>query len=234
MRFKTFKVLPIIILEVVVFINVLAAEDIKKVKELEFRGIEKISKYDLLKKVRLKVEGESIIIDIDSLRKVLEDHSLIDKYKIEIGGRRVVITINEKKIFMTIAVKKGTRIIPFEVDGNFEIIAGGKLYSKARPVIIFSGKFISDSRISAAVKRICRFINSLKFKQKEIYREISEVHIVKSDLIRLFLLGRPTQFELRPDEDSFLKLKNITAYLDKIEFYPDKILIMENVALVRN
>ena len=73
-------------------------------------------------------------------------------------------------------------------------------------------------------------IASHGYSHNLIYNEISEIYILKNK-IKIYLKGRQTSFFSELNYDYFKSLKFLVAYLDKKNYYPEKISLSNKVIL---
>ena len=60
----------------------LAQSGIKRVKEIEFKGLRFLSKYEIVEKIDIKHDGNSLIIDIKSLEKRLKNLPVLKNFRV--------------------------------------------------------------------------------------------------------------------------------------------------------
>ncbi|OHD71013.1 MAG: hypothetical protein A2W19_08335 [Spirochaetes bacterium RBG_16_49_21] len=205
---------------------------ILKVKAVEFRGLKLLSKYDIIRGVRLKSSGNGIIIDADSLNEALAGNYFIETYRIEERGPSLIITIAEKKPHLIVAVEKGGTSLIYELDSGYRILSRNDVHAVKVPILHISERDARDDLQQSAVRRLFAVLDRVKRNNAPIYRELSEIYL-DEEKIRILLRGRKTDFILRPDESDFIKLRCITGYCDRRRQYPDRIIIAGNAAIIR-
>ncbi|MFC1669562.1 hypothetical protein ACFL20_04165 [Spirochaetota bacterium] len=229
------KLIHIISITALVIMSGMAvnADNTIKVRAIEFKGLKYITKYEILKSTRVKADKGGIVIDVESLKKSLKNIALIKKYKVAISNGKMKISIVEKKPHLYLAVRKGKRIIPFEIDGNNKIISMKRIYHPAKPVIVIDDNEIIKGKLSKRARGICRLAEYLSKSEKRLYNEINEIFLTVHGKLKVKLNGRRTIFYLNADRASFIRLKYITGYMDRKRYYSDKLNIMQNEVYIR-
>ncbi len=203
-----------------------------KVKAVEFRGLEHLSKYDLFQGVKSRSVSDGIIIDLDSLEEKLSRSRVIDRYSIRRSGGRLVITVRERVPAYTVLVRSGERTIPLELDRDFQQVSRGRLYFNIRPFIYVDRKDITDGGVSYRVKNLCRLLETARKNLPSLYVEIEELYL-NGNRVTILLNNRKTEFTLKPEKKRFTMLAYMVGYLDRTKRYPESVLITGTRAVIR-
>jgi len=209
-----------------------SADDTRKVKAVEFRGLKLLSKYDIIRGARLKAGDYGIIIDVDSLRQSLAKNHFIKSYQIEEIGGNLVVSVREKSPSHIVVVAKGGISSIYELDADNTIISKNDVHASNLPVLYITEREMQSDAIQGGVKRLFEVLARVKINNASIYRELSEIYFM-GDKIRVVLRGRKTEFVLMPGENEFKKLQYIAGYLDRAKKNPYEIIITDNAAIIR-
>ena len=208
------------------------AEDARKVKAVQFRGLKLLSKYDIIRGVRLKAVENGIVIDMESLGTALANNHFIKSYQVEEIGGNLVVSVREKSPSHIVVVAKGGIASIYELDADNTIISKNDVHASNLPILYITDREINSDAIQGGVKRLFEVLARVKIKNVRIYRELSEIYFM-GEKIRVILRGRKTEFVLAPGENEFKKLQYITGYLDRAKKNPDEIIISDNAAIMR-
>ncbi len=216
----------------ITLIPVMTGAEVVKVQAIEIKGLEHLSKYDIIRGVKRKTAQDGIYMDMKSLEKKLSRSPVIDRYRVRRSGGRLVITIRERRPAYTILVRSGDRVIPLELDRDFKPVSRGKLYFNILPYIYIGTEDIENGTVSSRVKDLCRLLHEVKKEQVQLYNELEEVYL-SGTRVKVILNKRKTEFTLKPVKKRFTMLAYMVGYLDRIGRYPSSVLITRTRAVIR-
>jgi hypothetical protein len=209
-----------------------AAEDIRRVKAMEFRGLKYLTKYDIIRGVRLKAVQQGIVVDMDSLKHALANNSFIQGYRMDEREGGLIITVSEKHPAYVVVMSKGEKSVIYELDSSRTIISMNDVHAADLPILYISGRDIGIEALQGGIKRLFTVLDRVRAAHAPVYRELSEVYF-DGARVRILLRGRRTEFLMMPDENDFIKLRYIAGYLDRARHYPDEIVISGTAAVIR-
>jgi hypothetical protein len=195
------------------------------VKEIEFRGLENLSKYELFRNVKTEAVSGGISLDINALEESLASNPLIVSHAVELNDKRLVIGVVEKKLLIPVVLKAKEESLLYLLDHEFRQVARNRLYSVHGPVLVIEEK-PGKSGMSDSIKNILRALNRLKIRKKDLFSQISEITIKRDRTADVIMKGRRTRFGIIPDYRTLSLLECITAYLDRIDYYPERMKII--------
>ncbi len=196
------------------------------VKEIEFKGLERLTKYELIKGVITESVPGGISIDISVLEKSLSSNPLILSHVIEVKEKRLIIGIVEKKLLTPVLVKGKEESVLYELDHDFKKVSRNRLYSVQGPVVVIGAKQMGRSEMTAYIKDVMVILNRLRIERKDIYTQISEIVIQNRRKAVVIMKGRRTRFTMKPGYRNFSLLGEVAAYLDRTNDYPERMKIM--------
>lgn len=208
------------------------AADIRLVKAIEFRGLKLLSKYEVVSGARIKAVAGGIAIDVDSLEEALEKNAFLSSYSVDEKGRRLIVTVEEKKPALVLVTVKGGRTRLFELDGGHAVISRNAVHTARVPFVYVKIDDTDRRPVPARVRRLLAVLDRVREQNALIYGELSEIYC-NDNSIRVVLRGRKTGFILRPDAADFMKLKYVAGYCDRAERYPEEIDITGSAVVVR-
>lgn len=206
------------------------AAAVRTVKAIEFKGLKLLSKYDLVRGVRLRAVPRGIVIDVDSLGRALEGNAFLKTYRVDEVQGKLLVTVVEKKPALVVVAERDGATAMYELDGGHEVISKNNVHTNRVPYVHIGSGNISDA--AAALKRLFAVLVRVREKNSVIYRELSEIYC-NGDSIRVVLRGRKTGFVMKPDVADFIRLKYVTGYCDHAERYPEEIDLSDNTVVVR-
>ncbi len=208
------------------------AADIRMVKAIEFKGLKLLSKYEVVRGARLKAVANGIAVDVDSLEKALEKNAFLASYSVDESGKKLIVTVEEKKPALVLATVKEGRTYLYELDRNRAVISKNFVHTGRVPFIYVSGDDADRGPLSGQVRQLLTVLDRVREQNAVIYRELSEIYC-NGNSIRVVLRGRKTVFTMKPDAADFIKLKYVAGYCDHAERYPEEIDITGSVVVVR-
>lgn len=227
------KLLVFLALFVIALDTSAGASNIREVHELEFRGLHNLSRYEIMRESGVSLKGKSIIVDMVQLKKKLSSIGIIDSFKIFESKGRLIVSVNEKKIFASFALVHGKKIIAFEVDDDFKQISKNRKYSSENPFVLIGRNDLPGGKLSERVRDLFIVLDCIRKKNKSIFSELSEMYVLENGSVKLLMKNRKTKFFMVPTKNNFERLKFISGYLDKIGYYPEKLHITGNRIAIR-
>ncbi|MFH0977534.1 MAG: hypothetical protein V1874_17280 [Spirochaetota bacterium] len=213
--------------------SLFAKKDIKIYKSIEFKDIKYLSKYEIIDKVDLSIKEKSIIIDINSLENVLNNHPMINTFKLTESNQTLSISIVENQPIFLLSIRDGEKNIPVEIGKDFNIVSVGRFHAPDKPVIVISREDVKSNMISARLKRFLNLLSGLNKSGLSVIKEITEIDCTDFLNIKLLLRGRRTVFIVRPDKDNFNKLNYAAGYFDRIKYYPHTFSILNGAGILK-
>jgi hypothetical protein len=232
MEKKLIKFIIFFLVDIICLDIAIGADNIRRVRAIEFRGLENLSKYELFGRIRVKSENGIISVNMDSLNRVLAEEPYIDSFNVSESNERLIVEIKEKKPVMLLTISKGGRLIPFETDVNFRPISAGKVYSTGLPLVIIDEKDAAGGMLSNRVKKISIILEQLK-KNDPIYGELDEIKINIDGTLDVILKGRRTLFKINNGYMNFIKLKWTAGYIDRMKRNPEMVDIRTDAVVIR-
>ncbi|MCU0846768.1 MAG: hypothetical protein MUD12_02650 [Spirochaetes bacterium] len=203
---------------------------ITRIDSVEFRGLRAYSKFELSKGA-IGSDGTGLLVDLDALGKNLSRSPFLEKYGLSMSDGKLIVTVIEKKPALLIAVRKGERVVPIELDGNFKLISAGRSHAEL-PVIFLGEEDLKRGRIEERARQYSALLKRVGKLSPSLLREISEIH-AGSEIISVYLKGRRTRFLLRPEESGFIRLGVTAGYLDRMRRYPEVIDLLNDRVVIR-
>ncbi|GEM_PF-418406 len=200
-----------------------ALRNVRRVKAIEFRGVQYLSRYEILGDTVARIENDYLVVDIDSLSARLNENPMVASFRIVIDGDRLRIIVVENEPMFIIAVKREKRLHLFELDRELSVISRERVHTHDSPLIILSESDVQRGNISRRIVEFLELLRELESQQLAVYGEIAEIHLYDFEETRLYLRGRRTAFILNPSWESFQRLNDCVAYLDSRGYYPDMV-----------
>ncbi len=212
----------------------MASSDIRTVKVIEFKNLYYLSKYEIIDKVNVTIKGKDIIIDIDTLEKALQENSLVKSFRISENQGRLTVTVDENEPVFLLALKKGEKLIPFELDGNYRIISLSRVHAFNMPLIVVTEDEMKEEEPSSGLKNLLAMLKGFSDDDlSKLLREISEIDLTDMHKARILLNGRRTAFLMEPTKDNFYKLNYSVGYFDRIRYYPETFVIADGQGIIK-
>lgn len=208
------------------------AGDVRKVKAVDFRGLKLLSKYDLVRNVRLKAADDGIVIDLESLGRALAGNRFIKSYRVEDSGGRLIVSVAEKEPELVMAVERKDGTALYELDAAHAVISKNSVHTDRVPVLCLTGEDMAADAADGRVRGLFTLLGRIKKSQPSVYGELSELRLNGKE-IRVTLKGRKTDFIMGPLERDFIKLRYIAGYCDRAGRYPDEINLTGDTVIVR-
>lgn len=204
----------------------------RKVQALEFRGLQLMSKYDIIRGARIDAQSDGIAVDIDSLEKSLSGNSFIKSYRVDEYRGRLIVTIVEKKPELIMSVARREISVLYELDADCAVISKNSVHTDRVPLLNVTADDIASDAETDRIKGLLSILSKVRERNRAVYRELSEI-CFDGKAIRVTLRGRKTIFIMKPDEVGFMRLKYIVGYCDHEGQYPEKINLSDNEVIVR-
>lgn len=201
-------------------VNAYALRDVRKIKAIEFKGLNNIGKNEILSRVDYRAGDDGILINFNSLDEVLKKLPLIRAYKISEEGDRLIVDISEHEISFLVAIKSRQRIIPLEIDGRARILSVNRVHVYDIPMLTIPASEMNGDRFSNRFRKIIGILNQASMENPSLFREIREIDLTDYPRVDIMLRGRRTRFTARMDKDSFYTMKYMLGYLDNAKYYP--------------
>jgi len=216
------------------FISIaLYGEKIEVFEKIEFRGAKNLDKVGVIKRSRVKVTNKGIIIDVDSLKDVLDKEVYLKSKSISREGNTLVIDVSETyPIFMAMVVDE-KQSIPLLFDDKMNIIETGLFFKTDMPIIIMDRNFYEDSNGYRIVTELFELLKRIRQDNGAFLDEIEEITLHSSEDLAVKLKRRSTIFTIKNDLTGFFRLEKTAAYLDLLSRYPESLDLRGNMALVR-
>jgi hypothetical protein len=203
-----------------------------RVKAIEFKGLQLMSKYDIIRGARVDALPDGIAVDMDSLERALSRNSFIQSYRVDEYRGRLIVSVTEKKPELIMSVARGDRSVLYELDAAHAIISKNNVHTDRVPVLNVAAEDIAADAVTGRIKGLFSVLARVRERNLVVYRELSEIFFDGSG-IRVILRGRKTVFAMKPDETGFLRLKYIVGYCDHEGQYPEEINLSGNEVIVR-
>lgn len=206
-----------------------AADRIRNVSAIEVRGLSLLTKNEIVSGDCIKAGPGGITVNLSLLERHLGSVNLISRYGISEDDGRLVIDVSEKRITALLAVRKGDRIIPFEVDESLSPVRAGRIYSTDNPLVVLG----DEGRITGAVREFLGRMNLLRSRDGDLYREIAQVTLTDGDALSARMRGRRTEFTASSADILFRMLKPAVVYCDSRGRYPERVILMKEGFVLR-
>ena len=210
-----------------------AFRNVRKFKTIEFRGLKYLSKFELIDNVAIRIDSDGIVIDIDSLERVLGKNLMVKTFRLINEGDRLVIVIIENEPVFLLGLKKDKRIILFEIDKSLKVISYNRAHVYDKALIVIPQRDVINGVLSKRIQDLIKLLLQLEESGLKICGEICEIDLSNRKWARLTLRRRRTTFFLTPDRYNFYKLNYFAAYLDSIRYYPDTLQVFDEFVIMR-
>ena len=168
------------------------ADDIRTVRSIGFRGLSLMSKYDAIRGARMKATGDGIIVDVDSVEQVLSRNPFLASYGVSESGGRLIITVEEKKPVLVMAVGRGDRTALYELDAAGAVISKDDVHTGRVPVLLLGAEDVSGGAVTERAHRLIALLADIRRSYPVLYRELAEISAADG-VIRVRLRGRTTE-----------------------------------------
>jgi hypothetical protein len=203
-----------------------------KVRKVVFRGLNYLSKYELIGS-GVRTETDGIVIDVDSVKKALGVNRMIKNFAIKTVNGDIEITVEENIPAFILAARDGKKTLLLEVDRELNFISSGRVHAGDRPVIGIYSSEIKGGAVSGELRRFLALLLDVEKGNLPVFREISGIDFDGYRDMKVYLRGRRTLFILAPDRGSFFRLNRFVAYLDGTGRYPESMQILGNAGVMK-
>ncbi|HSV95548.1 MAG TPA: hypothetical protein VLM75_01295 [Spirochaetota bacterium] len=210
-----------------------AARDIRKVRGIEFKGLYYLSRYEVLKQVAYRVDGDALVIDLGTLREGLDKMALIKKYSINEEGDRLTVVIEENVPVYVVVLDRDDALVPVELDAGLRVLSTGTIHAAERPIIVASAGELAGGRPSPRLRKTLETLSELEKNGMPVLREIEEIDMIEYPRLRVLLKGRRTVHTLEIDRGSFHTLNALVGYLDATRYYPARSEVRPGAAVLK-
>ncbi len=204
--------------------------NVVRVNTIDFRGLNYLSKYEIIRNVPVKLEENAIIIDVDALERWLSSSRMVKSFRVVQKDDSIVVFVVENRPAYLVMLDKGDRLVPFELDESLNILSAGTVHAEDIPVVLISASDIFKNRFSERILEIFRIMRHLRANNVPLLAEITEIDCTDTSSIRVHLKGRRTVFTCHSKLKQFMTINYILGYLDRKGSYPEKILVDDRMA----
>ena len=205
---------------------------VRRVSAVEFRGLKLLTKFDIIKGVRLKAVDGGMVIDVPSLEKALSRNTYLRGFSVSERAGRLIVTVEEKKPSLILVIARGGASAIYELDEGHAILSRNDLHAANVPVLCAAGRDLRNGAGRRGIGNILSLLDRVKKNNAPVYRELSDISC-RGENLRVYLRGRKTRFILKPHETDFMKLRYIAGQCDRTETYPEEIIISDDAAIIR-
>ncbi|MBN1499194.1 MAG: hypothetical protein JW982_03510 [Spirochaetes bacterium] len=209
---------------------VIYADNMKTADSIEFEGLKNISRNDIVFYGQIGLKNNKIVYNEKILLNYLDNESLIKKYKLIDKNNTLCIIVEEHipDFCILIETGSGNRLAVLNADSS--VISTDRAASDI-PVIIVSEEYFKNSSPADELMENLELYREIRGKYK-IWNQIQTLKI-EFDSLRIRCFNRRTDFIIENSASGFYKLNNIVAYLDRIEFYPEKLNLKKNLTVIK-
>ncbi len=220
----------IIALAIAVFVP--AAASTLRLKSLVFKGLDKISRFEIAEKSGFVSKDDFIIIDRGRLEDVLRAEPMIESYKIIIKNQTMTIIIKERESSYYVYVTGNRGSLIGLIDQHYNLISVNRIPRYADPLIILNNSDVDGRTLTSSVrKRIETFFAGAE--KLSVKRQLKQVDMRDKSTVRVTLNGRPTVFVMGETREQLDRLEYLCGYFDSIGYYPPIIDISGDRAILR-
>lgn len=202
------------------------------VKAVEFRGLNFLSKYEIVRGVETRAVQGGISIDRAALESALEGNGLVAAHRLGIEQERLVITVTERVPAVPVAVVAGERTVPLELDASGRVLSRGAWHARRAPLLVAAAGDFSQALPSARLRGLVSLMERIRVTLPALYREITEVHLGDGELA-VYLKGRRTRCTVAARYEGMARLSHVLGYLDRTGRYPDSITVSDAITVIR-
>lgn len=203
------------------------------VERIEFRGIKNADKYEIVRNSGAKISGKGIVVDVESLKEIMDGCVMIDNYDVDLENNMLIITVTEKyPLFMVLRVEKNISI-PCLVDENRNVLETGRFFKTDMPIIVAEKEFFENEKNSSYFRTLFESLSWLCREKADFSGELAEIEINHGTDLRIKLKSRKTGFIIKNDLKGFIKIEKSAAYLDAVNTYPEILDLRDKRILIR-
>ncbi|HPA70793.1 MAG TPA: hypothetical protein PKY31_00900 [Spirochaetota bacterium] len=194
--------------------------DVREVEGIEFRGLELLSRHEVLAGVPVKSSKKGSVIDLDALKSAIAKNGMIEKGNVGAEGNRIIVTVKERVPAHLFAVRKGNEVVPFETDARFAILSVRAVHLAGRPLVVLGEGDLRGGALSSRVRGLLAELGRLEETDNELFKEIAEIEIKNDNVLEIFLKGRKTRIILPVNGRDFRNLRYMVSLFDGQNYYP--------------
>lgn len=194
--------------------------DVREVEGIEFRGLELLSRHELLAGVPVKASKKGSVIDLDALKSAITKNGMIEASGISVEGDRIIVTVKERVPVHLLAVRRVNEVVPFETDARFAILSVRAVHVTGRPLVVMGEGDLRGGALSARVRGLLSEMERLEKNDGELFKEIAEIEIKNDNVLEIFLKGRKTRIILPVNGRDFRNLRYMVSLFDGQNYYP--------------
>lgn len=202
------------------------------VKAVEFRGLNYLSKYELVRGVETRAVDGGIMIDHRALERSLSSNGLVAAHKLGMEQGRLVVAVTERVPATPLAAVAGERTLPVELDAAGRIVSKGAWHSRTMPLIVVAGGELAAGAPSKRLRALVALLGRVRTALPALYREIAEIQLGDEELA-LYLKGRRTRCRVAPGIEAMARLQYVVGYLDRTGRYPESVTVSDAMTVIR-
>ncbi len=213
--------LSVMLLAILVFTGSGSANrEMREVSGIEFRGLNILSRYDIIGGVAIRATEKGILVDMHSLKEALDKNLMVAESRIEETSGGLMITVRERVPRYLLAVRRGDEVIPFHADERFSIVSVRSVFLADRPLIIVDDREIKGGRLSQRVREFLVDMERMTSEHAEILKEISQISIKNDNMLEIFMKGRNTRIIVPGERNHITALRYLISFFDGAGIYP--------------
>ncbi|MCL2154539.1 MAG: hypothetical protein FWH53_02620 [Leptospirales bacterium] len=223
----------VIVLILLFSVSAISSDTLIDVKGIEFRGIKNVDKTEIIKKSNARTSKGGILIDIQSLKSVMDSDVKIKDYNLIVDKKILIISVEEVyPLFMIFRVDKEISV-PCLVDENRNVLYSGRFFKTDMPIIIIEKNFLEDASSSEFINILFSNLIHIAKTSRGFAEELAEIKINRDMDLIVTLKNRKTYFIIKNSLSGFKKIEKSAAYLDSVNTYPEVINLNDRRALIR-
>jgi hypothetical protein len=199
---------------------------------VRIEGLKLLSKKFILSSGAIVQKEKGYRVDKDLLAAVIKKEKMIKDFKLIDKNDTLWINVVEKTPVLRVIVSNNNVTRVLEIDESLEITSLDAVYLVDAPTVILN---MTDLSASTFKGRSREFLMKLIRERAEcpVWNEISSIDIHGESDILVRLRGRPTSIECGSDAFSLKRINALVGYMDKVNYYPDRIHIEGTVAVIK-
>ena len=225
---------PVILILMILFsVSAVGSDTLVEVAGIEFRGIRNADKLEIIKKSNARTSKSGILIDLKSLRSVMDRDVIIKDYNISIDKNILTISVEEiYPLFMIFRTDKDISV-PSLVDENRNVLHSGGFFKTDMPIIVAEKNFLEDARNNEYIKMLFNNLIHIAKTRGFFLGELAEIKINRNMDLIVSLKNRRTYFITKNSLSGFIRIEKSAAYLDAVNIYPEVVNLNDKRALIR-
>ena len=223
----------IFILMILFSVSAISSDTLMNVAGIEFRGIKNVDKLEIIKKSNARTSNSGILIDVKSLKDVMDRDVKIKDYNITIDKNILIISVEEiYPLFMIFKVDKDISV-PCLMDENRNVLHSGSFFKTDMPIIVIEKNFLEDSHNGEYIKVLFNNLIHIAKTRVAFSSELAEIKIKRDMDLIVTLKNRRTYFIIKNSLSGFKKIEKSAAYLDAVNTYPEVINLNDKRVFIR-